>query len=172
MPLNGIVWISAGFGLCRIIFWADNLNLIPSPICLRTATACTMAKLEKGKTFGRFYQEARDFAYGEYLEALFQGENKVRLKKEAISSQIWPISWVLDKAYILKIQKSKFWWHRFQKRNTSRERKSIGNLRWEISSQRNDLVAEGPYLVTQVVHDWGVRIRQVFNNYLYNWFER
>jgi carboxypeptidase C (cathepsin A) len=165
MALNGIVLISQALDYAGSSSWADNLTSFFTYLPSQAATAWYHGKAGKGKTLEDFTQEARDFAYGEYLEALFQGEKQSQIEKEAIATKL-AYFMGLDKAYILR-SKNQILMHRFKKELLREEGKAIGTLDGRFLAKETDLVAEGPVLGDASSYMTESAYTAVFNNYLY-----
>jgi carboxypeptidase C (cathepsin A) len=165
MAVNGIVLISQALDYAGSSSWADNLTSFFTYLPSQAATAWYHGKAGKGKTLADFAQEARDFAYGEYLEALFQGEKQSQTQKEAIATKLAYFTG-LDKAYILR-SKNQILMGRFKKELLREEGKAIGTLDGRFLAKETDLVAESPVLGDASSYMTESAYTAVFNNYLY-----
>lgn len=165
MALNGIILISQALDYAGSSSSPDNLTSFFTYLPSQAATAWYHGKAGKGKTLEDFTQEARDFAYGEYLEALFQGEKQSQTEKEAIATKLAYFTG-LDKSYILR-SNNQILMYRFKKELLRAEGKAIGTLDGRFLAKETDLVAEGPVLGDASSYMTETAYTAVFNNYLY-----
>lgn len=165
MALNGIVLISQALDYAGSTSSPDNLTSFFTYLPSQAATAWYHGKAGKGKTLLDFTNEARDFAYGEYLEALFQGERQSEAEKDAIATKLVYFTG-LDKAYILR-SNNQILMHRFKKELLREEGQAIGTLDGRFLAKETDLVAEGPILGDASSFMTESAYTAVFNNYLY-----
>jgi carboxypeptidase C (cathepsin A) len=165
MALNGIVLISQALDYAGSSSWADNLTSFFTYLPSQAITAWYHGKAGKGKTLEVFAQEAREFAYGEYLEALFLGVKQSEAQKEFIATRLAYFTG-LDRDYILR-SGNQILMHRFKKELLRQEGKVIGTLDGRFLAKETDQVSEGPVLGDASSYMTESAYTAVFNNYLY-----
>jgi len=165
MALNGVVLISQALDYAGSSSWADNLTSFFTYLPSQAVTAWYHGKAGKGKSLEAFAQEAREFAYGEYLEALFLGEKQTQVQKEAIASKLAYFIG-LDQEYILQ-SNNQVLMHRFKKELLRDQGKAIGTLDGRFLAKETDQMAEGPVLGDASSYMTESAYTAVFNNYLY-----
>ncbi len=165
MALNGIVLISQALDYGGSSSWTDNLTSFFTYLPSQAATAWYHGKAGQGKTLEEFTKEAREFAYTEYLSALFLGEKQSQVQKEAIADKLAYFTG-LDKGYILQ-SKNQILMHRFKKELLRAEGKAIGTLDGRFLAKETDLVAEGPVLGDASSYMTESAYTAVFNNYIF-----
>ncbi len=165
MALNGIVLISQALDYAGSSSWADNLTSFFTYLPSQAATAWYHGKAGKGKSLLAFTKEARDFAYGEYLEALFKGEKQSLAEKDAIAVKLAYFTG-LDKKYILR-SKNQILMERFKKELLRNEGKTIGTLDGRFLAKETDLASESAVLGDASSYMTESAYTAVFNNYLY-----
>lgn len=164
LSLNGIVLISQALDYAGSTSDADNLTSFFTYLPSMAVTAWYHGKAGAGKTIETFAQEARDFAYGEYLSALFLAEKQTDAQKEAITDQLAYFTG-LDKAYILR-SNNQIQMSRFKKELLREEGKVIGTLDGRFLAEETDDVAERPVLGDASSYMTSAAYTAVFNNYL------
>jgi carboxypeptidase C (cathepsin A) len=164
MALNGIILISQALDYAGSSSWADNLTSFFTYLPSQAVTAWYHGKAGKGKTIEAFAQEARDFAYGEYLTSLFLGEKQNQTQKEAIAGKLAYFTG-LDRAYILRSD-NQVLMDRFKKELLREEGKAIGTLDGRYLASETDQVAEGPVLGDPSSYMTSSAYTAVFNDYL------
>ncbi|WP_133555309.1 S10 family peptidase [Algoriphagus boseongensis] len=164
MSLNGIVLISQALDYAGSSSWADNLTSFFTYLPSQAVTAWYHGKAGQGKTIEAFAQEARDFAYGDYLQSLFLGEKQTQAQKEAIAEKLSYFT-SLDKTYILRSD-NQILMHRFKKELLREEGKAIGTLDGRYLAFETDQVSEGPVLGDPAGYMTGSAYTAVFNDYL------
>ncbi len=166
MALNGIILISQALDYAGSSSWADNLTSFFTYLPSMALTARYHGKAGQGKRLEEFAQEARDFAYGEYLEALFLGTKQSAEQKDAIAEKLAYFTG-LDKNYILQSD-NQILMHRFKKELLRDQGKAIGTLDGRYLAKETDLVAEGPVLGDPSSYMTGAAYTAAFQNYLYS----
>lgn len=164
MALNGIILISQALDYAGSSSWEDNLTSFFTYLPSQAVTAWYHGRAGKGKTIEAFAQEAREFAYGEYLTSLFLGEKQTQAQKEAIAEKLAYFTG-LDKAYILRSD-NQILMHRFKKELLRAEGKAIGTLDGRYLATETDKAAEGPVLGDPASYMTGAAYTAVFNDYL------
>ena len=164
MALNGIILISQALDYAGSSSWADNLTSFFTYLPSQAVTAWYHGKAGQGKSIEAFAQEARDFAYGDYLKSLFLGEKQTLAQKEAIAEKLAYFTG-LEKNYILRSD-NQILMHRFKKELLRSEGKAIGTLDGRYLAVETDKVAEGPVLGDPSSYMTGSAYTAVFNDYL------
>jgi len=164
MALNGIILISQALDYAGSSSWADNLTSYFTYLPSMALTAQYHGKAGQGKSVEAFAQEARDFAYGSYLESLFLGEKQTQVQKEAIAEKLAYLIG-LDKKYILQSD-NQILMHRFKKELLRDEGKAIGTLDGRYLATETDQSAEGPVLGDPSGYMTEAAYTAVFQNYL------
>lgn len=144
VSLNGIILISQALDYQGSSSWQDNLISNFTYLPSMAVTARYHGKAGEGKSIEDFAQEARDFAYEEYLPSIFKGEIQTESDKEAIAEKLAYFTG-LDKTYILQSDNT-ILMHRFKKELLKDEGKAIGTLDGRFAAVETDQVAEGPVL--------------------------
>ncbi len=164
MALNGIILISQALDYAGSSSWADNLTSFFTYLPSQAVTAWYHGKAGQGKTIEAFTQEARDFAYGEYLNSLYLGEKQTPAQKDAIAEKLAYFTG-LDKAYILRSD-NQVLMHRFKKELLREEGKAIGTLDGRYLASETDKSSEGPVLGDASNYMVESAYTAVFNDYL------
>jgi carboxypeptidase C (cathepsin A) len=164
MALNGIILISQALDYAGSSSWADNLTSFFTYLPSQAVTAWYHGKAGQGKTLEAFVQEAREFAYGDYLKSLFLGEKQTQADKEAIAEKLAYFTG-LDKNYIL-LSDNQILMHRFKKELLREEGKAIGTLDGRYLALETDKAAEGPVLGDPASYMTESAYTAVFNDYL------
>ena len=164
MALNGIILISQALDYAGSTSVQDNLTSFFTYLPSQAVTAWYHGKAGQGKTIEAFAQEAREFAYGEYLESLFLGAKQTDAQKEEIAEKLAYFTG-LDKAYILRSD-NQILIGRFKKELLREEGKVIGTLDGRFLATETDPVAENPVLGDPSSYMTGAAYTAVFNDYL------
>lgn len=164
MALNGIILISQALDYAGSTSVQDNLTSFFTYLPSQAVTAWYHGKAGKGKTIEAFAQEAREFAYGEYLESLFLGAKQTEAQKEAIAEKLAYFTG-LDKAYILRSD-NQVLMGRFKKELLRKEGEVIGTLDGRFLATETDPVAENPVLGDPSGYMTDAAYTAVFNDYL------
>jgi carboxypeptidase C (cathepsin A) len=164
MALNGIILISQALDYAGSSSWADNITSFFTYLPSQATTAWYHGKAGKGKTIEAFAQEARDFAYGDYLKSLFLGEKQDATQKNAIAERLAYFTG-LDKAYILRSD-NQVLMHRFKKELLREEGKVIGTLDGRFLASETDKSSEGPVLGDASNYMVESAYTAVYNDYL------
>lgn len=88
LALNGLILISQALDYEGSTSIDDNITSYVTYMPTMAATAWYHKKAGQGKTLEVFAQEARDFAYNEYVSALYKGDLITPQEKEAISQKL------------------------------------------------------------------------------------
>jgi len=164
MALNGIILISQALDYAGSSSWADNLTSFFTYLPSQAVTAWYHGKAGQGKTIDAFAQEAREFAYGEYLSSLFLGEKQTQAQKESIAEKLAYFTG-LEKNYILHSD-NQILMHRFKKELLREEGKAIGTLDGRFLALETDKSAEGPVLGDPSDYMTSAAYTAVFNDFL------
>jgi carboxypeptidase C (cathepsin A) len=164
MALNGIILISQALDYAGSSSWADNLTSFFTYLPSQATTAWYHGKAGQGKTIEAFAQEARDFAYGDYLRSLYLGEKQDAAQKDAIAEKLAYFTG-LDKDYILRSD-NQVLMHRFKKELLREQGKAIGTLDGRFLAAETDKSSEGPVLGDASNYMVESAYTAVFNDYL------
>ncbi|MCS5490780.1 S10 family peptidase [Algoriphagus limi] len=166
VALNGLILISQALDYGGSSSWQDNLTSFFTYLPSMAVTAKYHGKAGEGKSLEEFAQEARDFAYREYLPALFEGQNLPKDKQEQIAEKLAYFTG-LDKEYILRSD-NQVLMHRFKKELLREEGMAIGTLDGRFAAEETDQVAEGPVLGDPSDYMTEGAYTAAFNAYLLN----
>ncbi len=164
MALNGIILISQALDYAGSSSWSDNLTSFFTYLPSMASTAWYHGKAGQGKTLEAFVQEARDFAYGDYLNALFLGAKQTETQKSSIAEKLSYFTG-LDKNYILRSD-NQILMHRFKKELLREEGKAIGTLDGRYLAVETDKSSEGPVLGDPSSYMTGAAYTASFNHYM------
>ncbi|EAZ82153.1 S10 family peptidase [Algoriphagus machipongonensis] len=164
MALNGIILISQALDYAGSSSWADNLTSFFTYLPSMAATAWYHNKAGEGKELEDFVAEAREFAYGDYLTALYKGELQTAAEKSTIADKLAYFTG-LDKDYILRSD-NQILMHRFKKELLREEGKAIGTLDGRYLATETDQSSEGPVLGDPSSYMTGAAYTAVWNDYL------
>ena len=164
MALNGIILISQALDYAGSSSWSDNLTSFFTYLPSMASTAWYHGKAGQGKTLEAFVQEARIFAYGDYLNALFLGEKQTETQKSSIAEKLSYFTG-LDKNYILRSD-NQILMHRFKKELLREDGKAIGTLDGRYLALETDKISEGPVLGDPSSYMTGAAYTASFNHYM------
>ncbi|MBN3581236.1 peptidase S10 [Algoriphagus aestuarii] len=164
MAINGIILISQALDYAGSSSWEDNITSFFTYLPSMAATAWYHKKAGAGKTLGEFVQEARDFAYGDYLTALYKGEKQSEGEKSSIADKLAYFTG-LDKKFILRSD-NQILMHRFKKELLREEGQAIGTLDGRYYATETDKAAEGPVLGDPSSYMTGAAYTATWNDYL------
>ncbi|MFT6826846.1 MAG: carboxypeptidase C (cathepsin A) [Roseivirga sp.] len=88
LALNGLILISQALDYEGSTSIDDNITSYVTYMPTMAATAWYHKKAGQGKTLEAFAQEARDFAYNDYVSALYKGDIISKEEKDAISNKL------------------------------------------------------------------------------------
>lgn len=166
VALNGLILISQALDYAGSSSWPDNLTSFFTYLPSMAVTARYHGKAGEGKSIEEFAKEARDFAYQEYLPALFEGQNLSKERKEEIAEKLSYFTG-LDQKYILRSD-NQILMHRFKKELLREDRMVIGTLDGRFAAVETDQVAEGPVLGDPSDYMTEGAYTAAFNSYLLN----
>ncbi|MBY5951906.1 peptidase S10 [Algoriphagus marincola] len=166
VALNGLILISQALDYAGSSSWPDNLTSFFTYLPSMAVTARYHGKAGEGKSIEEFAKEARDFAYQEYLPALFEGQNLSKERKEEIAEKLSYFTG-LDQKYILRSD-NQILMHRFKKELLREDGKAIGTLDGRFAAVETDQVAEGPVLGDPSDYMTEGAYTAAFNSYLLN----
>ncbi len=166
VSLNGIVLISQALDYQGSTSSPDNLTSYFTYLPSQAVTAWYHGKAGQGKSIEEFAQEAREFAYNEYLTSLFLGEKQSPEQKDQIADRLAYFIG-LDKDYILRAN-NQVMMGRFKKELLREEGKVIGTLDGRFLAKETDPTAAGPVLGDPSSYMTGAAYTSVFNDYLKN----
>ena len=164
MAINGIVLISQALDYAGSSSWEDNLTSFFTYLPSMAATAWYHKQAGEGKTLEEFVQEARDFAYGDYLTALYKGEKQSEAEKSAIADRLVYFTG-LEKDFILRSD-NQILMHRFKKELLRDQGKAIGTLDGRYLATETDKAAEGPVLGDPSSYMTSAAYTATWNDYL------
>lgn len=144
MSLNGLILISQALDYQGSTSRHDNIASYFTYFPTMAATAWYHKKAGQGKSLEGFVQEARDFAFNEYVPALYKGNLLDKEGKEKIAERLHYFLG-LDKEYILRSD-NRILSRRFLKELMREEGKTIGALDGRYLVEEGDQVAENPTL--------------------------
>ncbi|TFV95915.1 peptidase S10 [Algoriphagus kandeliae] len=166
VALNGLILISQALDYAGSSSWPDNLTSFFTYLPSMAVTARYHGKAGEGKSLEEFAQEARNFAYLEYLPSLFEGQRLSKERQEQIAEKLAYFTG-LDKEYILRSD-NQVLMHRFKKELLREEGKAIGTLDGRFAAEETDQVAEGPVLGDPSDYMTEGAYTAAFNSYLLN----
>lgn len=166
VALNGLILISQALDYAGSSSWPDNLTSFFTYLPSMAVTARYHGKAGEGKSIEEFAKEARDFAYQEYLPALFEGQNLSKERKEEIAEKLSYFTG-LDQKYILRSD-NQILMHRFKKELLREDGMAIGTLDGRFAAVETDQVAEGPVLGDPSDYMTEGAYTAAFNSYLLN----
>ncbi|MBN3520844.1 peptidase S10 [Algoriphagus lutimaris] len=164
MAVNGIVLISQALDYAGSSSWEDNITSFFTYLPSMAATAWYHKKAGEGKELEAFVQEAREFAYNDYLTALYKGEKQSESEKSAITAKLVYFTG-LDKDFILRSD-NQVLMHRFKKELLRDQGKAIGTLDGRYLATETDKAAEGPVLGDPSSYMTGAAYTAVWNDYV------
>ena len=88
MALNGLILISQALDYQGSTSINDNIRSYVTYLPSMATTAWYHKKAGQGKTIAAFAQEARDFAYGDYVSALYKGDFMSDAEKNEIAQRL------------------------------------------------------------------------------------
>jgi carboxypeptidase C (cathepsin A) len=164
MALNGIILISQALDYAGSSSWSDNLTSFFTYLPSMAATSWYHGKAGQGKTLESFVQEAREFAYGDYLNALFLGQKQTDDQKKSMAARLAYFTG-LEPAYILRSD-NQILMHRFKKELLRDQGKAIGTLDGRYLAEETDKIAESNVLGDPSSYMTGAAYTASFNHYL------
>ncbi|PSL03521.1 carboxypeptidase C (cathepsin A) [Cecembia rubra] len=144
MALNGLILISQALDYQGSTSVHDNIASYFTYFPTMAATAWYHGKAGQGKKLEDFLQEAREFAYQIYLQALYQGNQLSTENKKTLASRI-SYFLGLDPEYVL-LSDNRILTSRFKKELMRREGKTIGTLDGRYLGEEGDQAADRPTL--------------------------
>ena len=122
----------------------DNIRSYITYLPSMAVTAWYHGKAGKGKTLENFVQEARDFAYNDYVSALYQGDLLTQQASEDISKKLAYFTG-LDLDYV-KLSNNRILMGRFKKELLRDQGLAIGTLDGRYFGDDADDTADSPEL--------------------------
>ncbi|EOZ96022.1 Carboxypeptidase-related protein [Indibacter alkaliphilus LW1] len=144
MALNGLILISQALDYQGSTSTHDNIASYFTYFPTMAATAWYHKKAGKGQDLEDFVAESRDFAYKEYLPALYKGSQLSTSEKDKIADRI-AYFLGLEKDYIL-LSDNRILTSRFKKELLRQEGKTIGTLDSRYLGEEGDATADRPTL--------------------------
>lgn len=144
MALNGLILISQALDYQGSTSDHDNIASYFTYFPTMAATAWYHGKAGHGKDLEHFVQEAREFAYNDYLSALYKGNQLSTIDKKELSERI-AYFLGLDPEYVLRSD-NRIMTSRFKKELLRSEGKTIGTLDGRYLGEEGDQTADRPTL--------------------------
>lgn len=144
MAFNGLILISQALDYQGSTSSHDIIPSYFSYLPSMAATAWYHSKAGQGKTLLDFTEEARQFAYNEYISALYKGNLLPKAEKETLAGRLAYFTG-LDKNYILRSD-NRILMSRFQKELLREEGLTLGRLDGRYLGNEGDWAAESPTL--------------------------
>ncbi len=144
MALNGLILISQALDYQGSTSIDDNITSYITYLPSMATTAWYHKKAGAGKTIEAFAQEAREFAYNDYVSALYKGDFISDSEKEAIADKLSYFTG-LDKAFI-KRANNRVLMGRFKKELLRDKGLAIGTLDGRYYGDEPDDTADSPRL--------------------------
>jgi carboxypeptidase C (cathepsin A) len=138
--LNGIIMISQALDYAGSTSAPNNITSFFTYLPTMAATAWYHKKAGTGKTLEAFVEEARQFAYGDYLSALYKDGFMSHAEKEKIAERLSYFTG-LSKAYILQSD-LKILTGRFRKELLRAEGKTVGTLDSRYTGMEADQISD------------------------------
>lgn len=166
MALNGLILISQALDYQGSTSINDNITSYVTYLPSMATTAWYHKKSGAGKTIEAFAREARDFAYGDYVSALYKGDFLTANEKEAITEKLAYFTG-LDKGFI-KRANNRVLMGRFKKELLRNEGLAIGTLDGRYSGDDPDDTADSPELGDPSGYKVSAAYTAALNHYLVN----
>lgn len=144
MALNGLILISQALDYQGSTSINDNIRSYITYLPSMATTAWYHKRAGQGKTIEAFAQEARDFAYGGYVSALYKGDFISDVDKEAIAEKLAYFTG-LDIGFI-KRANNRVLMGRFKKELLRDQGMAIGTLDGRYFGDDPDDTADSPEL--------------------------
>lgn len=144
MALNGLILISQALDYQGSTSIDDNITSYVTYLPSMATTAWYHKKAGAGKTIEAFAQEARDFAYSDYVSALYKGDFLSESEQDAITERLAYFTG-LDKAFI-KRANNRVLMGRFKKELLRDKGLAIGTLDGRYFGDEPDDTADSPRL--------------------------
>ena len=144
MALNGLILISQALDYQGSTSINDNIRSYITYLPSMAVTAWYHKKAGAGKTIEAFAQEARDFAYNDYVSALYQGDLLTEDESNAISQKLAYFTG-LDLAFV-KRSNNRILMGRFKKELLRNQGLAIGTLDGRYYGDEADDTADSPQL--------------------------
>lgn len=164
MPVNGLILISQALDYEGSTSIHDNITSYFTYLPSMAATAWYHQKAGKEKSLEVFVDEARKFAYDQYLPALYRGDLLSNEEQIEIASQLSYFTG-LDKDYILK-SNNRILVPRFQKKLLEQEGLTVGRLDGRYMGDEADDVADRPTLGDPASYQISAAYTTALNHYL------
>lgn len=144
MALNGLILISQALDYQGSTSINDNIRSYITYLPSMATTAWYHKKAGQGKTIEAFAQEARDFAYGDYVSALYKGDFMSQTEKDGITDRLAYFTG-LDASFI-KRANNRVLMARFKKELLRDQGMAIGTLDGRYFGDDPDDTADSPEL--------------------------
>ncbi|SMD42172.1 Carboxypeptidase C (cathepsin A) [Aquiflexum balticum DSM 16537] len=144
MALNGLILISQALDYQGSTSAHDNIASYFTYFPTMAATSWYHGKAGQGKDLKDFVQEAREFAYNDYLPALYKGNQLSTEEKKRIAEKI-AYFLGLDPGYVF-LSDNRILTSRFKKELLRKDGKTIGTLDGRYLGEEGDQTADRPTL--------------------------
>ena len=162
--LNGIIMISQALDYAGSTSVPNNITSFFTYFPTMAATAWYHKKAGEGKSLEAFVEEARQFAYQDYLPALYKGDFLSPAEKEALATRMSYFTG-LDKKYILQ-SNLRVLTGRFRKELLREEGKTLGTLDSRYTGMEADEIADRATMGDPSSYLTGPGYTAAFNHYL------
>lgn len=166
VALNGLILISQALDYAGSTSVHDNIISYVTYLPSMAATSHYHKKTGQDKPLENFVEEARQFAYNEYVSALYKGNLLTDAEKNHIADRL-AYFLGLEKAYILQSD-LRVLIPRYQKELLRNEGLTIGRLDGRYKAQEADLVADRPTLGDPSSYQISGAFTAVLNHYFQN----
>lgn len=164
VALNGLILISQALDYAGSTSIHDNIVSYITYLPSMAATSHYHKKAGQEKSLEIFIEEAREFAYNEYVSALYKGNLLTETERDRIADRL-SYFLGLDKAYILQ-SNLRILVPRYQKELLRAEGLTVGRLDGRYKAQEADLVAERPTLGDPASYQISGAFTAVLNHYM------
>lgn len=166
VALNGLILISQALDYAGSTSVDDNIVSYITYLPSMAATSHYHGKAGQDKTLKTFVQEAREFAYNEYLPALYKGNLLSEAEKNRIADRLAYFTG-LDKTYILRAN-LRILIPRYQKELLRDKGLTLGRLDGRYKAEEADLTADRPTLGDPSSYQISGAFTAVLNHYFLN----
>jgi len=166
MALNGLILISQALDYQGSTSINDNIRSYVTYLPSMATTAWYHKKAGQGKTIAAFAQEARDFAYGDYVSALYKGDFMSDAEKNEIAQRLSYFTG-LDVGFI-KRANNRILTSRFKKELLRDQGMAIGTLDGRYFGDDPDDTADSPELGDASSYKVSAAYTAALNHYFTN----
>jgi carboxypeptidase C (cathepsin A) len=166
MALNGLILISQALDYQGSTSVNDNVRSYITYLPSMATTAWYHKKAGQGKTIEAFAQEAREFAYNDYVSALYKGDYLSKNEKDQLASRLSYFTG-LDKGFILRAN-NRVLMGRFKKELLRDQGLAIGTLDGRYTGDDPDDTADSPELGDASSYKVSAAYTAALNHYFTN----